>query len=261
MLILALSCSSQPAPPQQATVSGPGYRITVPAAAEEILRSGLRIELAELDGSPTIRIDEPPRLPLSAEALLEGAERIERPEPLTVLAAGTIRGQAVVAVLKAAAADGPFIQATCTGKPEEAALLESTCTSLQLTQPAAASRHALPGTPLTLQAAHPPQPDGALRWQLSPPDHELSAIEVTCRRLDRPPSTTHLAAMVSPHGDPAVISVPGGLAVLIEDAGGLTDAVTELRDGEGSWQCQCSSVDHIWSQGQALGVCLSLQGS
>lgn len=259
MLLLPLACSSAPAPPQATTVSGPGYRISVPATTEEVLRSSLRVELAELDGSPTIRIDEPSRLPQSAQAVLADAARVEQPDPLTVLAAGSTRGSAVVTVLKAATADGPFIQATCTGRPEDAALLETTCTTLQLTPPAPAARHALPGTPLTLQAPHLPQPDGALRWQLSPPGHQLSAIEVSCRRLERPPSTEHLAAMVSPHGDPAVIAIPGGLTVLTEDSGGLSDAVTELEAGAESWQCLCSSVDHIWRQGQALEVCLSLQ--
>ena len=256
MLLLALACSSAPEP---ITVSGPGYSITVPAAAEEVLRSGLRLELAERDRSPTIRIDEPSQLPQSAEALLEDALRVERPDPLTVLAAGSTRGRAVVAVLKAATEDGPFIQATCTGLPEEADLLEATCSSLQLMPPAPAARHPLTETPLTLQAPHPPQPDGPLRWRIAPPDHELAAIEVSCRQLDRAPSTESLAAMVSPHGDPAVIAIPGGLAALIEDAGGLTDAVAELAVETGSWQCQCSSIDHIWRQGQALEVCLSLQ--
>lgn len=260
MLLLALACRpGAPPAPAQTTVTGPGYQLTVPANVEEVLRSGLRIDLADLDGSPTVRIDEPSRLPLAPEALLEDPVRFEQPDDLTALAVGTERGRTIIAVLKAAAPDGPFIQATCTGNPEDAALLESICSSLTLSPPAPAARHDLPGLPLTIEAPHPPQPDGEHRWQLAPENHELSAMEITCRRLERAPSEEQLAALVSPHGEPAVIRLPDGLAVLTEDASGITDAVAEIGDAAGSWQCRCSSADHIWRQRQALGLCLSLK--
>jgi len=162
-------------------------------------------------------------------------------------------------VLKAAAEDGPFIQATCTGRAADAAILESTCRSLTLEPPAPPARHALPGAPLSVQAPHPPQSDGDLTWSIHPDGHQLSVLDITCQRLTRAPDAAAIAALVSPHGDPTTIAIPSGHAVLTEAAGGMTDAIVELGDDSGTWQCRCSSADHLWRARQALAVCLSME--
>lgn len=265
MLLLALSCTNTEPPAAEApplspgVVAGVGYTLTVPDGVEEVLRAGIQLDLADLDGSPTIRVDEPARVPLLAADLLEDAVRVEQPDPLTVLAVGTQRGRTVLTVLKAASEDGPFVQATCTGQPADAAILESTCASLTLEPPAPPARHALPGVPLTVQAPHPPQPDGDLAWRFHPEGHQLSVLDVTCQRLSRAPEAEAIAALVSPHGDPTAIAIPGGYAVLTEAAGGMTDAVAEVGDDGGTWQCRCSSADHLWRERQALAVCLSME--
>ncbi|MFT5680399.1 MAG: hypothetical protein ACI8RZ_001305 [Myxococcota bacterium] len=261
MLLLALSCTTPTVEPTPlpGTIIGPGYSLTVPDGVQEVLRSGLQLDLADLDGSPTIRIDEPARVPLTAADLLDDAVRVEQPDPRTVLAVGTDRGRTVFTVLKAASEDGPFIQATCTGLPADAAVLESACTSLSLDAPTPPTRHALPGVPLTVQAPHPPQPDGDLTWRFHPEGHQLSVLDITCQRLTRAPDAEAIAALVSPHGDPTPIRLPGGYAVLTEAASGMTDAVTEIGDDAGTWQCRCSSADHLWQERQALAVCLSLE--
>jgi len=264
MLLLALSCTTE-APTTEGSslpsgaVAGVGYTLTVPDGVAEILRAGIQLDLADLDGSPTIRIDEPARVPLTAAELLEGAVRVEQPDPLTVLAVGSERGRTVLTVLKAAAEDGPFIQATCTGQPADAAILESTCRSLALEPPAPPARHALPGVPLSVQAPHPPQPDGDLIWRFHPDGHQLSVLDITCQRLTRAPDAAAIAALVSPHGDPTTIAIPSGHAVLTEAASGMTDAIVELGDDSGTWQCRCSSADHLWRERQALAVCLSME--
>ncbi len=266
MLLLLLSCSRQPAPPapQSAplppgTVAGDGYTIAVPEGVTEVLRDGIQLDLADLDGSPTIRIDEPARLPLTLEELVEEAIRTEQPDPLTALAVSEERGRTVVTVLKAATADGPFIAATCTGLPGDSAVLESTCASLSLTPTDPPARRAHPRQPLTVQTAHPPQPDGENAWRFHPDGHELSVLDIACQRLTRAPDPDAIAALVSPHGDPTPIAIPGGYAVLTEAASGMTDAVAEIGDESGSWQCRCRSADHLWRSRQALDVCLSMQ--
>ena len=259
MIALLLACSTEPAAPPRTTVTGPGYTLQVPPGLTEVVRQGARLDLADIDGSPTVRIDEPGRLPLSPDDLMEDAVRQEMPDPLTLLSVGTQRGRTIFTVLKAASEDGPWIQATCSGRPEDSAVMESICTSLRLDAPAPPTRHPLPGLPLTIKAPHAPQPDGAGIWRFLPEGLELSVLSVQCEPLNRAPSEAALAELVGPYGESEVIQLTNGLAVLTGAASGSIDAVAELGDTRGSWQCQCSSADHHWRQRQALSLCESLE--